>query len=118
MLAETAADEDRQRLYDQFKAASVQYAGYRDENRPPHPDRAVAGSGLALPSEGAPSRAVRRIAGMPQRPLVAARTSVFSESAIREMTRLSFLHDAIKPGAGLPDFPAPDFVKRAAIEAI
>lgn len=28
MLAETAADEDRQRLYDQFKAASDQYAGY------------------------------------------------------------------------------------------
>ena len=28
MLAETAADEDRQRLYDRFKAASDQYAGY------------------------------------------------------------------------------------------
>ena len=28
MLAETAADEDRQRLYDRFKAASNQYAGY------------------------------------------------------------------------------------------
>lgn len=28
MLAETATDEDRQRLYDRFKAASDQYAGY------------------------------------------------------------------------------------------
>lgn len=31
MLAETAADEDRQRLYDQFKAASDQYAGYEQK---------------------------------------------------------------------------------------
>ena len=55
---------------------------------------------------------------MPQRPLVASRTSVFSESVIREMTRLSFLHDAINLAQGYPDFPAPEFVKRAAIDAI
>ncbi len=55
---------------------------------------------------------------MPQRALVASRTAVFSESVIREMTRLSFLHDAINLAQGYPDFPAPDFVKRAAIEAI
>ncbi|MXY71540.1 MAG: aminotransferase class I/II-fold pyridoxal phosphate-dependent enzyme, partial [Dehalococcoidia bacterium] len=55
---------------------------------------------------------------MLQRPVVAARTSVFSESVIREMTRLAFEHDAINLAQGYPDFPAPDFVKRAAIDAI
>ncbi|MXX18599.1 MAG: aminotransferase class I/II-fold pyridoxal phosphate-dependent enzyme, partial [Dehalococcoidia bacterium] len=55
---------------------------------------------------------------MLQRPVVAARTSVFSESVIREMTRLAFEYDAINLAQGYPDFPAPDFVKRAAVEAI
>ncbi|MCY3506828.1 MAG: aminotransferase class I/II-fold pyridoxal phosphate-dependent enzyme [Chloroflexi bacterium] len=55
---------------------------------------------------------------MSQHPVVAARTSVFSESVIREMTRLAFEHDAINLAQGYPDFPAPDFVKRAAIDAI
>ena len=43
---------------------------------------------------------------------------MFSESVIREMTRLAFEHDAINLAQGYPDFPAPDFVKRAAIDAI
>ena len=34
------------------------------------------------------------------------------------MTRLAFEHDAINLAQGFPDFPAPAFVKRAAIEAI
>ena len=55
---------------------------------------------------------------MPPRQFVAARTEVFSESVIREMTRLALGHGAINLAQGFPDFPAPDFVKRAAIEAI
>ena len=55
---------------------------------------------------------------MAPRPFVAARTEVFSESVIREMTRLALEHGAINLAQGFPDFPAPDFVKRAAIEAI
>ena len=47
-----------------------------------------------------------------------ARTSVFTESVIREMTRLSQVHGAINLAQGYPDFPAPDFVKKAAIDAI
>tara|TARA_B100000029_G_scaffold506883_1_gene590468 strand:- start:1430 stop:2584 length:1155 start_codon:yes stop_codon:yes gene_type:complete len=46
------------------------------------------------------------------------RTSVFTESVIREMTRLSQVHGAINLAQGYPDFPAPDFVKKAAIDAI
>ena len=44
--------------------------------------------------------------------------SSFTESVIREMTRLAQLHDAINLGQGFPDFPAPAEVKQAAIEAI
>ena len=55
---------------------------------------------------------------MAPHPFVAARTEVFSESVIREMTRLALEHGAINLAQGFPDFPAPDFVKRAAIEAI
>lgn len=43
---------------------------------------------------------------------------MFSESVIREMTRLAMVHGAINLAQGYPDFPAPEFIKRAAIEAI
>lgn len=55
---------------------------------------------------------------MLRRRFVASRTSVFSESVIREMTRLALEHGAINLAQGFPDFPAPDFVKRAAVAAI
>ena len=42
----------------------------------------------------------------------------FTESVIREMTRLSDLHGAINLGQGFPDFPAPAEVKEAARRAI
>jgi aspartate/methionine/tyrosine aminotransferase len=42
----------------------------------------------------------------------------FSESVIREMTRLADLHGAINLGQGFPDFPAPQAVKDAAVRAI
>ena len=46
------------------------------------------------------------------------KASSFTESVIREMTRLSDLHGAINLGQGFPDFPAPAEVKAAAIRAI
>ena len=46
------------------------------------------------------------------------KASSFTESVIREMTRLSTLHDAVNLGQGYPDFPAPDVVKEAARQAI
>lgn len=49
---------------------------------------------------------------------VASRTSVFTESVIREMTRLAGVHGALNLAQGFPDFAAPEFVKRAAVEAI
>jgi aminotransferase len=42
----------------------------------------------------------------------------FTESVIREMTRLSDLHGGVNLSQGFPDFPAPAAVKASAIEAI
>jgi len=42
----------------------------------------------------------------------------FSESVIREMTRLSLKHNAINLAQGFPDFPCPTELKTAACEAI
>jgi len=46
------------------------------------------------------------------------RTVNFTESVIREMTRLALRHGAINLAQGFPDFPAPPELKRAAAEAI
>jgi aspartate/methionine/tyrosine aminotransferase len=53
--------------------------------------------------------------------LVADRSSRFTESVIREMTRLILFHhgkDGINLAQGFPDFPAPSVVKDAACAAI
>src|SRR6476646_143182 len=42
----------------------------------------------------------------------------FTESVIREMTRLNELHGGVNLSQGFPDFPAPEEVKRAACAAI
>jgi aspartate/methionine/tyrosine aminotransferase len=46
------------------------------------------------------------------------RTSKFTESVIREMTRLAMEHGAVNLAQGFPDFGAPEEIKRAAQEAI
>lgn len=42
----------------------------------------------------------------------------FTESVIREMTRLAMQHGAINLAQGFPDFPAPAILKQAAADAI
>ncbi len=42
----------------------------------------------------------------------------FEESVIREMSRIANEYNAINLAQGFPDFPAPDFIKKYAIEAI
>jgi len=42
----------------------------------------------------------------------------FTESVIREMTRLAQKHGAVNLAQGFPDFPAPEAMKEAACEAI
>jgi aspartate/methionine/tyrosine aminotransferase len=46
------------------------------------------------------------------------RTAGFTESVIREMTRLALRHGAINLAQGFPDFAAPEELKRAAADAI
>ncbi len=46
------------------------------------------------------------------------RISRFTESVIREMTRLAVRHGALNLAQGFPDFPAPAIVKQAACQAI
>ena len=48
----------------------------------------------------------------------AIRTHGFTESVIREMTRVANEYDAINLAQGFPDFAAPDVLKEAACEAI
>ncbi len=49
---------------------------------------------------------------------VSHRVENFTESVIREMTRLAMEYDAINLAQGFPDFAAPAFIKEAAIQAI
>jgi aminotransferase len=51
-------------------------------------------------------------------PHVSFKARQFTESVIREMTRLAMQHGAINLAQGFPDFPAPAAVKEAAVEAI
>ena len=46
------------------------------------------------------------------------RTRHFTESVIREMTRLALRHGAVNLAQGFPDFPAPEALKEAARDAI
>ena len=48
----------------------------------------------------------------------ARRTHGFTESVIREMTRVADRHGAINLAQGFPDFPAPDAIKEAGARAI
>ncbi len=47
-----------------------------------------------------------------------ARTANFTESVIREMTRLAVIHGAVNLAQGFPDFAAPVDLKQAAVDAI
>jgi aspartate/methionine/tyrosine aminotransferase len=49
---------------------------------------------------------------------VSRKAEQFTESVIREMTRLCQAHDGINLAQGFPDFPAPEEIKEAAVDAI
>ncbi len=50
--------------------------------------------------------------------MLSQKAGSFSESVIREMTRLAQIHGAVNLAQGMPDFPAPTEVKSAACRAI
>lgn len=49
---------------------------------------------------------------------VSRKAQQFTESVIREMTRLALRHGAVNLAQGFPDFPAPVEVKNAAVRAV
>ncbi|HYQ16467.1 MAG TPA: aminotransferase class I/II-fold pyridoxal phosphate-dependent enzyme [Polyangiaceae bacterium] len=53
-----------------------------------------------------------------KRSFISQKAARFSESVIREMTRLAQRHGAVNLAQGFPDFPAPDALKEAAKRAI
>jgi aspartate/methionine/tyrosine aminotransferase len=56
--------------------------------------------------------------GISTRARLSIKASQFTESVIREMTRLAIAHDAVNLSQGFPDFPAPAEIKEAARQAI
>src|SRR5271163_3818406 len=62
------------------------------------------------PSESGIAQAARR--------MLSAKAERFTESVIREMTRLAMKHGAVNMAQGFPDFPASAEVKEAARQAI
>ena len=51
-------------------------------------------------------------------PKISKKAGLFTESVIREMTRLCNLHNGINLSQGFPDFSAPEAMKEAAVQAI
>src|SRR6266852_3262744 len=62
----------------------------------------------------APESSMAQIA----RRMLSAKAEQFTESVIREMTRLAMKHNAVNLSQGFPDFAAPEEVKQAARQAI
>jgi aspartate/methionine/tyrosine aminotransferase len=62
-----------------------------------------------------PARKAATIPFFPTRP---SRADTFTESVIREMTRLALQHNAINLAQGFPDFPCPAELKTAACAAV
>ena len=52
------------------------------------------------------------------RRMLSAKAEQFTESVIREMTRLAMKHGAVNLSQGFPDFAAPEEIKEAARQAI
>ncbi|HLE37751.1 MAG TPA: hypothetical protein VI699_11480, partial [Candidatus Acidoferrales bacterium] len=53
-----------------------------------------------------------------RKPALSEKAGRFTESVIREMTRLAQRYGAVNLAQGFPDFPAPARIKQAAREAI
>lgn len=61
---------------------------------------------------------IRVPCGAMRTPPVASRLAPFGTTIFTEMTRLALEHGAVNLAQGFPDFPAPEFVKDAAVAAI
>ena len=88
--------------------------------------RGEGGAWPPAPSRAALTIAFRHIVGVgdrdninvSMRPLISQRSTLFTESVIREMTRLCQRHDGVNLAQGFPDFPAPEVLKEEAARAV
>src|SRR6266852_9976560 len=71
-----------------------------------------------MPPGGSPMTMRRDTIKCPMRDLVSHRSTLFTESVIREMTRLCQRHDGVNLAQGFPDFPAPPAIKDEAARAV
>jgi len=55
---------------------------------------------------------------VPRKQKISHKASQFTESVIREMTRVALKYDAVNLAQGFPDFPCPPELKRAACQAV
>jgi len=67
-------------------------------------------------TEGQPAFASR--VATAAKKVLSTKAERFTESVIREMTRLAFEHNAVNMAQGYPDYPAPAEIKEAARQAI
>jgi aspartate/methionine/tyrosine aminotransferase len=70
------------------------------------------------PARPAARTPARKGAAEPFFPARPSRADTFTESVIREMTRLALQHNAINLAQGFPDFPCPTELKTAACDAV
>src|ERR1041385_1799008 len=68
-------------------------------------------------SRGRPGAAPSKGKGM-SKSLISQKALSFSESVIREMSRVAATHQAVNLAQGFPDFSADARIKQAAVEAI
>ena len=91
------------------KAVRLLAAVARDPPLGDHPPSPEHPRGASALGEKAMAQAIDR---------TARRTRTFTESVIREMTRVARAHDAVNLAQGFPDFPTPELLKEAAVDAI
>src|SRR5438445_2705515 len=92
---------------------------HRNLDRGCKQERTVAhASGSDLPRGASQPVSWPRSTFMRGPPMLAARVQYFTESVIREMTRLANQHGAVNLGQGMPDFETPEELKEAACRAI
>jgi aminotransferase len=60
----------------------------------------------------------KRNVTVPRKQKISHKASQFTESVIREMTRVALKYDAVNLAQGFPDFPCPPELKRAACQAV
>ena len=77
----------------------------------------IVAAGCGGADEGGAEKS-RRAPEKVTRPRTSEKAGRFTESVIRGMTRLAHQHGAVNLSQGFPDFPAPEAVKAAAVEAI